>query len=63
MNQQKFGNQLESLKKRIAYLPDNWWEITGPGPCGPDTEMFYWAPNNIPAPKFIILIMKLVELE
>ncbi len=40
-------------KERIAFLPkeDNWWETPSPGPCGPDTEMFYWRPNNKPAPK------------
>ncbi len=38
-------------KERIAFLSDNWWETPGPGPCGPDTEMFYWKPNNTPAPK------------
>jgi alanyl-tRNA synthetase len=38
-------------KERIAFLSDNWWELPGPGPCGPDTEMFYWKPNQIPAPK------------
>jgi len=30
---------------RIAYLPrkNNWWGPAGlTGPCGPDTEMFYW---------------------
>jgi alanyl-tRNA synthetase len=29
--------------KRIFYLPkkDNWWEMAGGGPCGPDTEIFY----------------------
>ncbi|OGH69233.1 MAG: alanine--tRNA ligase [Candidatus Magasanikbacteria bacterium RIFCSPLOWO2_02_FULL_44_11] len=30
---------------RIAYLPkkNNWWGPAGQtGPCGPDTEMFYW---------------------
>lgn len=40
--------------KRIAYLgkKDNWWGAPGvTGPCGPDTEMFYWtgesdAPKN-----------------
>lgn len=40
-------------KKRIAKLPkkDNWWGPAGQtGPCGPDTEMFYWVgdPNNVP---------------
>ena len=41
-------------KERIAFLPkkDNWWGPAGKtGPCGPDTEMFYWKLNNIPAPK------------
>jgi alanyl-tRNA synthetase len=40
-------------KERIAFLPreNNWWETPGPGPCGPDTEVFYWKPNNNPAPK------------
>jgi alanyl-tRNA synthetase len=40
-------------KERIAFLPkeDNWWETPGPGPCGPDTEIFYWKPKDIPAPK------------
>jgi len=33
-------------KDRIAYLgkEDNWWGPAGKtGPCGPDTEMFYWS--------------------
>jgi len=33
-------------KSRIAYLgkADNWWGPAGQtGPCGPDTEMFYWT--------------------
>ena len=33
-------------KGRIAFLPkeDNWWGPAGQtGPCGPDTEMFYWT--------------------
>ncbi len=41
-------------KERIAFLPkeDNWWGPAGEiGPCGPDTEMFYWKLNNKPAPK------------
>ncbi|HME87363.1 MAG TPA: alanine--tRNA ligase [Candidatus Nanoarchaeia archaeon] len=41
-------------KDRIAFLPkkNNWWGPAGEtGPCGPDTEMFYWKPNNKPAPK------------
>jgi alanyl-tRNA synthetase len=29
---------------RISYLPaeDNWWAAGPTGPCGPDTEIFYW---------------------
>jgi len=38
---------LEIPEKRIAFLEDNWWEIVGGGPCGPDTEMFYWKSNKI----------------
>jgi len=37
---------------RIAKLPkkDNWWGPAGvTGPCGPDTEMFYWTGEG-PAP-------------
>jgi len=33
-------------EERIAYLPkkNNWWGPAGlTGPCGPDTEMFYWS--------------------
>jgi len=39
--------------ERIAYLPkeDNWWGPAGEtGPCGPDTEMFYWIDAGTPAP-------------
>ncbi len=38
---------------RIAKLPkkDNWWGPAGQtGPCGPDTEMFYWT-GPLPAPE------------
>lgn len=41
-------------KERIVFLPkeDNWWGPAGEtGPCGPDTELFYWTDNNTPAPK------------
>ncbi len=39
--------------ERIAFLPreNNWWGPAGQtGPCGPDTEMFYWIDNATPAP-------------
>ena len=40
-------------KERIAFLPkeNNWWGPAGKiGPCGPDTEIFYWNSNK-PVPK------------
>lgn len=45
--------ELGVSEKRIARLPkkQNWWGPAGQtGPCGPDTEMFYWVgdPNKIP---------------
>lgn len=41
-------------KERIAFLPkkDNWWGPAGEfGPCGPDTEIFFWKSRSKPAPK------------
>jgi len=41
-------------KDRIAYLgkEDNWWGPAGEtGPCGPDSEMFFWTDKKEPAPK------------
>ncbi len=37
---------------RIAKLPkeDNWWIAGTTGPCGPDTEMFFWIDDSTPAP-------------
>lgn len=38
-------------KERIAFLgrEDNWWGPAGQtGPCGPDTEMFYWTGGGEP---------------
>ncbi len=40
---------------RIAHLgkKDNWWGPVGDsGPCGPDTEMFYWIEDNSPPEDF-----------
>jgi alanyl-tRNA synthetase len=40
-------------KERMAFLgkKDNWWGPAGEtGPCGPDTEMFYWKDNDKKAP-------------
>jgi len=42
-------------EERIAYLPkeNNWWGPAGmTGPCGPDTEMFYWTGQEEPPKKF-----------
>ncbi len=49
----KVWESLGIKKDRIAFLPkeNNWWEIGGAGPCGPDTEIFYWKNNDIKAPK------------
>ncbi len=41
-------------KERIAYLgaSDNWWPtVTEIGPCGPDTEIFYWRDEESYPPK------------
>lgn len=42
-------------KERIAFLgkEDNWWGPAGKtGPCGPDTEMFYWTGKKAPPKAF-----------
>lgn len=42
-------------EKRIAKRPkkDNWWGPAGQtGPCGPDTEMFFWSGPE-PAPEYM----------
>ncbi len=38
------------FEERIAYLPaeDNWWAAGPTGPCGPDTEIFYWVGEGEP---------------
>lgn len=41
-------------KKKIKFLgkKDNWWGPAGQtGPCGPDTEIFYWKSNEHKAPE------------
>lgn len=49
----KIWNSLKIPKERIAFLSksENWWGPAGKtGPCGPDTEMFYWKSKEIPPP-------------
>jgi alanyl-tRNA synthetase len=46
--------ELGISEERIVFLgrKENWWGPAGTtGPCGPDTEMFYWKLNDKPAPK------------
>jgi alanyl-tRNA synthetase len=50
----KIWKSLGIPEERIVFLgkKDNWWGPAGnTGPCGPDTEMFYWKLNDTPAPK------------
>ena len=50
----KIWKSLGIKEERIKFLPkkDNWWGPAGEtGPCGPDTEMFYWKDNQEKAPK------------
>ncbi|MCU0642329.1 MAG: alanine--tRNA ligase [archaeon] len=51
----KIWQSLGISKDRIAFLPkkDNWWGPAGEtGPCGPDTEMFFWKSNEKAPKKF-----------
>ncbi|MBP9728313.1 MAG: alanine--tRNA ligase [Candidatus Moranbacteria bacterium] len=45
-----FWKALGMPEERIAYLPaeDNWWAAGPTGPCGPDTEIFYWVGEGAP---------------
>lgn len=50
----KIWEKLGIKKERITFLPksENWWGPAGKtGPCGPNTEIFYWKLNNKRAPK------------
>jgi alanyl-tRNA synthetase len=40
-------------QERICKIKDNWWGPAGEtGPCGPDTEIFYWVGEGEPPAKF-----------
>ena len=46
-----FWKDIGIPEERIAFLPksENWWGPAGQtGPCGPDTEMFYWIGEGKP---------------
>ena len=52
----RLWEELGIPKERIAFLgkEDNWWGPAGKtGPCGPDTEIFYWkgSGKNFDVPK------------
>jgi alanyl-tRNA synthetase len=41
--------QMGQPAERIVFLPraENFWSVGGPGPCGPDTEMYYdWGAEH-----------------
>ena len=45
----KIWEELGIPRERIAFLgaEDNWWpSVNEKGPCGSDTEMFYWRSND-----------------
>ncbi len=47
----KIWEKMGIPRKRIGFLPKtkNWWGPAGQtGPCGPDTEMFYWVGKGKP---------------
>ncbi|MCX6736619.1 MAG: alanine--tRNA ligase [Candidatus Parcubacteria bacterium] len=48
----KYWQDLGIPLDRIHFLPreNNWWEPAGEtGPCGPDTEIFYWTGSDAPS--------------
>jgi alanyl-tRNA synthetase len=48
---EKFWLDLGVAQDRIEKIKENWWGPAGQsGPCGPDTEIFYWTGAG-PAPK------------
>jgi alanyl-tRNA synthetase len=41
-------------KNRISYLDknENWWAAGDTGPCGPDSEIFYWVGESEFPPEY-----------
>ncbi len=50
----RIWEELGMPNSRIAYLgkEDNWWAKGEVGPCGPDTEMFYWTGDTVAPENF-----------
>ena len=46
----QYWKEVGMSEDKIAYLPasDNWWAAGPTGPCGPDTEIFYWVGEGLP---------------
>ncbi len=44
----KIWEEVGMPKSRISFLwkEDNWWAAWDTGPCGPDSEIFYWVWNT-----------------
>jgi len=50
---EKYWLDLGVPAPRIAKLADNWWgPASKTGPCGPDTEIFYWSDPEDPLATF-----------
>ena len=59
----KVWKSLEIKEDKIAYLEDNWWGPAGEiGPCGPDTEQFYWSSKDKVPKKFDASDKRWVEI-
>ena len=61
----KVWKELGFGKDRIAFLgrKDNWWGPAGKtGPCGPDTEIFYWKSDKKVPKKFDVKDENWVEI-
>ncbi len=62
---EKIWLSLGISKEKIVFLgkEENWWGPAGEtGPCGPDTEIFYWAGKDKPPKKFSLKDKKWVEI-
>ncbi len=61
----KIWESLGLPKERIAFLgrEENWWGPAGStGPCGPDTEIYYWTGKEKPPKHFDVKNKKWLEI-